>query len=149
MKTFIFSIGVDSWLKVSVEANNLEIAKDKLFDMSLEELIENGYVKQFDIIGDIDYDIETDEDLKELEGLIDEVKTDRVEVEESKGEDLKKAKNWLKCSELELYGFLERKAKELGIICKSTKELVEELFKELDWEDEEDLKEELLSLLQK
>ena len=61
MKKYVFDFSVDAWLQnVEIEADNLEEAKDKLGEMSLKDLVEEGYVKDFSI-SDLDYEVE-DED---------------------------------------------------------------------------------------
>ena len=50
IKTYSFDINVDAWIQcVEVEAESPEEAEDKLKSMSLEDLIEAGYVKDFSI----------------------------------------------------------------------------------------------------
>ena len=52
-----FDFSVDAWLQnVEVEADSLEKAKEKLFSMSLQDLLDEGYVKDFNI-KDLDYEI--------------------------------------------------------------------------------------------
>lgn len=58
MKVFTFDFDLDAWIQdIEIEAEDLEEAKEQLFNMSLSELIENGYVKDFDI-RNLDYDVE-------------------------------------------------------------------------------------------
>lgn len=50
MKTFVFDFDLDAWIQdLEIEAENIDEAKEKLLNMSVEDLIENGYVKDFDI----------------------------------------------------------------------------------------------------
>lgn len=60
--TVTFDFSLDAWIQnVEVEADDIEEAKEKLNKMSLEDLIEEGYVKDFNI-KDLDYSVE-DNDL--------------------------------------------------------------------------------------
>ena len=64
-KTFLFDISVDAWIRnIEIEADSYEEALQELRLMSLEELIDKGFVKDFDIsnIGVEEYgDDEVDE----------------------------------------------------------------------------------------
>lgn len=58
MKTFKFDFNVDAWIQeVEIDAENYEEAKEKLLQMSLQELVENGYIKDFGL-KQIDYEVE-------------------------------------------------------------------------------------------
>lgn len=57
-KTYTCDFDIDAWISgVIIEAKDEKEAKEKLLEMSLEELIENGYVKSFKLT---DIDIEED-----------------------------------------------------------------------------------------
>lgn len=57
-----FEFNLEAWIQdIVVEGDSLEDCKEKLLQMSVEELIEEGYVKGSNIT-DIDYDIEEDEE---------------------------------------------------------------------------------------
>ena len=59
-KTYIFDLSVDAWItNIEINADTLEQAKEKLHDMSVVELIEEGYVKDFSL-RNIDYEVEQD-----------------------------------------------------------------------------------------
>ena len=76
MKKFSFDFSLDAWIQnVEVEAKTLEEAKDILRQMSIDEMLETGYVKSSDI-EDLDYEIEED-DYSEY----DDVEYDRKGVE--------------------------------------------------------------------
>jgi hypothetical protein len=48
--TVTFDFSLDAWIQnVEIEADDIEEAKEKLNKMSLEELVEEGYVKDFNI----------------------------------------------------------------------------------------------------
>lgn len=153
MKKITFNFSVDAWLEaVEIEANTTKEAIVKLHSMSLEELIENGCVHDFSVSNE-DYEIE-DEDLKELEGLLEEIRTDKWEMEQAEKEraideeDYQRQKGWFEADLDEIVYWLKAKAKELGIDQhKTRKELVEEIFKALEWDNEDEIKEELLSYL--
>lgn len=79
MGKFVFDFDLDVWLRnVEVEANSLEEAQEKLYSMSIEEMIESGYVKDT-YINDLDvesgtievkaYNIEYDTDEDEIDTL--------------------------------------------------------------------------------
>ena len=60
--TVTFDFSLFAWIQnVEIEADDIEEAKEKLNKMSLEELVEEGYVKDFNI-KDLDYSVE-DNDL--------------------------------------------------------------------------------------
>lgn len=57
-----FEFNLEAWIQdVVVEGDSLEDCKEKLLQMSVEELIEEGYVKDSNIT-DVVYDIEEDEE---------------------------------------------------------------------------------------
>ena len=61
MPKYIFDFNMDAWVQgVEIEADTLEQAKEKFYKMSAGELIDNGYVQDFNIT-DVDIDKE-DED---------------------------------------------------------------------------------------
>lgn len=60
MKKFNYSMSVDAWITIQIEANNIDEANEKLNEMSLEELIEEGYVNEF-TLKDCDVDVEGDD----------------------------------------------------------------------------------------
>ena len=62
MKNYIFDLDLDVWVQgIEIEANNKEEALEKLKGMSVEELINNGYVKDFNL-SDVDCDEEDDDE---------------------------------------------------------------------------------------
>ena len=67
-KTYVFNISVDAWIDyLPIEASSLEEAQEKLYKMSLEEIVEKGCVHDFEVEDvDVDYD-ENDEDEEEEE----------------------------------------------------------------------------------
>jgi hypothetical protein len=90
-----FDCSLDAWLFTEVEADSYEAALEKLKGMTFEELLEEGYIKDFDLknIGgkiiertlkvkayDIEYDIEEDdyEDLEEYNRIINSLPTELV-----------------------------------------------------------------------
>lgn len=61
MPRYIFDFDLDAWIKdVEIEAKNLKEAKEKLCSMSIEDLIDEGYIKSYSI-KDLDVEVE-DED---------------------------------------------------------------------------------------
>lgn len=79
MGKFVFDFDLDVWLRnVEVEANSLEEAQEKLYSMTIEEMLESGYVKDT-YINDLDvesgtievkaYNIEYDTDEDEIDTL--------------------------------------------------------------------------------
>lgn len=152
MKKFNFSIDVDSWLEIDVEANTSKEAKEKLMGMSLEELIEEGYVKGFDIT-DIDCELMEDEDLDELSETIENAKDFKREMEKDLLEEQLKQhyqndKKWFEQELEELKQWLLRKANELEIKSyRNTQELIEAIFIALEWTSEPDLEDDLIELM--
>ena len=63
-KDFKFDISVDAWIQcINVSASSLEEAREKLCSMDLNELVREGYVKDFTIGHvDVEYEKEIDED---------------------------------------------------------------------------------------
>jgi hypothetical protein len=62
MKKYTFDFSLDAWIQcLEIPAHNLDEAKEKLGKMSIEDLIEYGYVKDFNIIN-VDVEEEDDED---------------------------------------------------------------------------------------
>lgn len=60
--TFNFDFSVDAWIEgLSIEADSIEEAKEKLLKYSLEEILEEGYVKDYNL-KDIDYIAKENED---------------------------------------------------------------------------------------
>ena len=56
-----FDFNLSAWVRdLEIEADNLEQAKEKLFDMSISDLIGEGYVSDFEI-EDLDYEVEEEE----------------------------------------------------------------------------------------
>ena len=50
MKTYSFDFDLDVWVQcLEIPADSLEEAKEKLCKMSVEDLIDYGYVKDFNI----------------------------------------------------------------------------------------------------
>lgn len=64
MKKYTFDFNVEAWIRcVEIEANNVEEAKETLFNMSLEEMVDNGVVHTPIEISSLDVEIEdADED---------------------------------------------------------------------------------------
>jgi hypothetical protein len=48
MQTFRFSFVLEAWAKVEIQATNYEKAKDKLLNMSLSEILDEGYLVDYD-----------------------------------------------------------------------------------------------------
>jgi len=60
-----FDFNVSAWIRnLEIEADSYEDAERILNSMSLDDLVSEGYVKDFQIT-DKDYDIEEDEDIFE------------------------------------------------------------------------------------
>ena len=82
MKTYSFNVGVDVWIKgVEIEANSEEEAREQFNQLSLQDLMNMGYVKSEEfydldaelLSGDDDCDDElTDEELEEIDELCDD-----------------------------------------------------------------------------
>ena len=67
MKTYSFDFDLDVWVRcLEIPANSLEEAKEKLCEMSVADLIDYGYVKDFNI-KDLDYEIVEDDEEDEDE----------------------------------------------------------------------------------
>jgi len=63
MKRFVFDFSLDIWMQnVEIEAKDYEKAKEKLLNMSVDEILEEGYLKDFAIK---EVDCEEYEDLLE------------------------------------------------------------------------------------
>lgn len=66
MKRFVFDFDLDIWMQnIVIEADNYEEAKKQLLEITAEELVEKGYVKDFNI-KEIDCE-EYEDDLSEEE----------------------------------------------------------------------------------
>ena len=65
---FRFDFSVDAWVRaLEIEADSLDEAKEELLKMSIEDLIDEGYVEDFEIDNlDVEYD-EEDEDIEDLD----------------------------------------------------------------------------------
>ena len=65
MKTFTFDIDVDAWISnIEIDAEDYEEAVEKLNSMTLDDIVSEGYVHNFEIKElDCDYE-EDDEDLE-------------------------------------------------------------------------------------
>lgn len=49
-KLYDFNFSLDAWVKsLEIEADSLEEAKEKLFEMCIEDLIDRAWVKDFSI----------------------------------------------------------------------------------------------------
>ena len=60
MPKFIFDLDLDCWVSgIEIEADSLEKAEDALRNMSAEDIIDAGTIKEFDVN---DVDVEEDED---------------------------------------------------------------------------------------
>lgn len=58
MKTFTFNFTVQAWVKnLEIEAETYEEAEEELLSMSLEKIVDKGFVKDSDI-SDIEYETE-------------------------------------------------------------------------------------------
>ena len=61
-KTYIFDMNVSIWLKdVEIYANSREEAEEKLNDMRIDDLLEDGIIKDYEIT-DLDCEEEIDEE---------------------------------------------------------------------------------------
>ena len=61
-KKFTFDLSVDAWIKnIDIEAESYDDALEELHLMSLEKLIEVGYVKDFSLVN-IDVEVEEDDE---------------------------------------------------------------------------------------
>ncbi len=50
MSKFVFDFTLDIWMQcVEIEAKNYEEAKEKLLNMSVDEILEEGYLKDYDL----------------------------------------------------------------------------------------------------
>lgn len=64
-KKFTFDLSVDAWINsIEIEATSYDDALEELHLMSLEKLIEVGYVKDFSLLN-IDVEVEEDDDYDE------------------------------------------------------------------------------------
>jgi hypothetical protein len=62
MPMFKFDFDLDAWIQdLEIPADSLEEAKEKLCKMSVADLIDYGYVKDFNI-KDLDYEIVKDDE---------------------------------------------------------------------------------------
>lgn len=62
MPMFKFDFDLDAWIRdLEIPADSLEEAKEKLCKMSVADLIDYGYVKDFNI-KDLDYEIVKDDE---------------------------------------------------------------------------------------
>lgn len=60
MPTYTFDFDLDAWIQnLEITADNYEEALEKLKSMKIEDIIDEGYCKRFDIN---DIDCESDED---------------------------------------------------------------------------------------
>ena len=65
MKTFTFDFAVQAWIKgLEIEAETYEEAEEELLSMSLEKIVDKGFVKDSDI-SDIECEIEGDNEPKD------------------------------------------------------------------------------------
>ena len=65
--TFSFDLSVDAWIKgIEIEADSEKEAMDELSSMSLSELVENGFVKDFSL-SDIDVSVDEDDEDDDFE----------------------------------------------------------------------------------
>lgn len=68
MKTFDFNFILDLWIKsLEIDADSYEEAFEKLTSMSVNELISQGYIKDFEI-NSIDVDITSYDEDDDYEG---------------------------------------------------------------------------------
>lgn len=50
MKRFVFDFDLDIWMQdVEIEADDYDKALEELLNMSVKELVENGYIKDYNI----------------------------------------------------------------------------------------------------
>lgn len=62
MPKYTFDFNLSAWIRdLEIEADSLEEAKEKFLERSVSDLIDEGYVKDYDIT-DLDIDIEEDEE---------------------------------------------------------------------------------------
>lgn len=62
MPKYTFDFNLSAWIRdLEIEADSLEEAKEKFFDKSVSDLIDEGYVKDHSIT-DLDIDIEDEEE---------------------------------------------------------------------------------------
>ena len=126
-KKFTFDLSVDAWINgLEIEAETYDDALESLHLMSLDELIEKGYVKDFDL-KNIDYEVEEDEEeylegeeLKDLiskripgymeDGLTD--LDDLVEKLEAEAEDEHISFSWMEAREM-IKDYLEEPKEEV------------------------------------
>ena len=65
MKTFTFDFAVQAWVKgLEIEAETYEEAEEELLSMSLEKIVDKGFVKDSDI-SDIECEIEGDDEAED------------------------------------------------------------------------------------
>lgn len=59
MPRYTFDFDLEAWIRcLKIEADSLEEAKEKLYEMSIEDIIDEGYVNNFSIS---ELDIEEEE----------------------------------------------------------------------------------------
>lgn len=64
-KTYKFDFSLDAWIQgIEIEADSLEEAEEKFNNMSIEDLLENGYVKDYE---KKNIDVEIEEDFDDLD----------------------------------------------------------------------------------
>ena len=150
-KQFNLDFSVDAWLQVNVEAKNSKEARNKLFNMTLEELIENGCVNDFSITN-IDIELEEDEELDNLSKTIEDIKFYKKEMEKDLEDQDEQSyqfdKRFYENDYNDIVDWLKEKIDELGIVeYSNARQLIKRIFEELEWEDEDDLMDELIEFV--
>ena len=80
MPTYTFDFNLSAWIRgLEIEADNEEEAREKLYAMKVEDIIDEGYCSNFDIT---DIDVESDEEYIEEEEYYDDEDEDYEEDEE-------------------------------------------------------------------
>lgn len=65
MPTYTFDFNLSAWIRgLEIEADNKDEAREKLYAMKVEDIIDEGYCSNFDIT---DIDVESDEEYIEDE----------------------------------------------------------------------------------
>ena len=60
--TYTFDFDLDAWVTgIEIEADSIEEAKEKLNEMSISDIVDEGFIKDFNI-KDLDVDVDPDDD---------------------------------------------------------------------------------------
>lgn len=71
MPKFIFDFDLDVWVRgLEIEADSYDEAEEILRTMSANELLDEGYAKQWDI-SEVDYSVEEDEEDEDIDDILD------------------------------------------------------------------------------